>query len=160
MERQLTAVYVLGERLFVQPMAKTIDGVWAALETAEAGTLDDHDAGLGELVARALDRSRIGQPHPSGEQLNHLLDPLVRMSGIRHVGEFHRRTALINVERQDATVRIARAVRVFEGGSTHAWFGEDAIARELVDPTREQLGATVRELALASETVRTETRAR
>ena len=156
----MAAIYVLGERLFALPMSKTDVGVWAGLDAPSSSALTESDAGLGEFVDQALNRSRTGRPHPPREQLNRLLDPLVRMAGVSRASEFQRQAGLINIERGQGGYRAVRAVKVLEKGSSRVWFGEDAEARDLVSASREELGAVIRELATTPETIRSESRAR
>jgi hypothetical protein len=153
---QLAHIYVVNDRLFAVPMSRTDVGVWAALEAPSECALLELDASIGTLVEGALGHSRTDVPHPDRDHVGRLLDPLLRATGIRRSAELHRQAGLVSVERRDRAYRLARHVKVFEKGSNRAWFGEEAISRELADPSPDELGALVRELAIATESLKVE----
>lgn len=160
MDPQMVHVYVLGDRLFAVPMSKTDVGVWAGLDGPIEGALADSDMSLGSLVEDALGQSRIDRPHPEREQLGRVLEPLLRATGIRRSGEFHRRAGLVSVERNGHAYRLARRTKVLEKGTGHAWFSDEAISRDLAAPSKAELGAVIRELSIATESLKMKARTR
>jgi hypothetical protein len=160
MDPQVAHLFVVGDRVFAVPMSRTDVGVWASLEPPSAGALAFEDAALGRLVFAALALSRADRPHPDGPEINHIFDPVLKIAGIRRVGEFYRRASLVTVERSGEIYRVARLVKVLEKGTSRASFGEDVSVTTLDRPTVAELGAKVREFAMAPDTVPTESRAR
>ena len=92
--------------IYVETMSRTDTGLWIGGGGVSPVPADAQPEVLGDALLGALDRSRWGVPHPSRDELEQGVRPLLRAAGVRSYGQMTRGCRYMSVYRIGIRVTI------------------------------------------------------
>jgi hypothetical protein len=99
------AVYDRRGKLIVHPDGKTTAGVLIAIEPFVV-LENTQPAAIGAALRMALEKSKVGLRHPQLDEWDAVAAPLYAAAGVKTWGVFVKGTELVNVEADDAVIRL------------------------------------------------------
>lgn len=139
------SVYRRLDVYYVQASSKATTGIWVASGDIDVLPTSTLDSELGAAVARRLEHSFVGVPHPT--DFKALTTPILKAANVRSYTAFARSAELVSITERDGPVTITPTKRDSpRGGYTSMPDRAVTVASTEI----ERLGSVVRELLAES----------